>query len=185
MDNNNLGKVYEQYWLHARYQETQRLWFTNVYALIITGVFAYLATSGLDNSLKVILLMFLTLLSLFGYLLTYSWNLPFTEFSRLAELIAINEWNLAEDYQRFSSYKKKIRANRLFVGFYSLMLGAFAALLFQTVYKMSNSGIPDWVIIVIGLIVFLGFYLFYCFCLEKPINKIQEEFEGKIKKSQN
>lgn len=35
---NGLKKMYEQYWLHSRHQEIQRLWFTNIYAVIFTGV---------------------------------------------------------------------------------------------------------------------------------------------------
>ena len=183
MNDENLRKVYEQLWLHARHQETQRLWFTNVYALIVAGVFAYFGASEGDNFVKVILLIFLALLSFFGYLMTYSWNIPFTKLSRAAELISIKEWHLVEDCQQFREYeRKKIRAGRLFAGFYSLMLGGFAALLIYTIYKMTSCVIPNWVIAVIGIVVFLVFYLFYHLYLEKKgIGKIQEEFEDKVK----
>ena len=61
MDDENLRKIYEQYWLHARHQETQRLWFTNIYAVIAAGVFAYLGHVE-DYTIKVTLLTFLTIL---------------------------------------------------------------------------------------------------------------------------
>ena len=187
MDDENLRKVYEQYWLHARHQETQRLWFTNIYTLLIAGVFAYLGASGVDNPTKVLLFIFLAMLSLFGYLLTYAWNIPFTKFSRAAELISIKEWHLTEDYARFSSYKKGFRAGRLFTGFYSLMLGVFVALIVDLLVPLSFCTVINYLIIgLIFMIVSLLTYLVYHLYLEKgSINKIQQEFEDKVKASGN
>lgn len=85
MRDENLRKVYEQYWLHARHQEIQKLWFTNVYAIIVAGTFTYF---GVIKEFKfsiplLVFLIFLISLSLLGYFVTYSWNIPFAIFSRL------------------------------------------------------------------------------------------------------
>lgn len=122
--------VYEQYWLHARHQETQRLSFTNIYAIIVAGVFAFLGviykleiTDEYDYlPLKVLLIIFLLILSLFGYLLVLTWNYPFVLYSRLAEKLSKHEWDLPKPFLRFENkeYKKSIiRATTLFILFYS------------------------------------------------------------------
>ena len=58
MDDENLRRVYEQYWLHARHQEVQRLWFTNIYSMIVAGTFAYFgAIKGFSTPLLVFLIL--------------------------------------------------------------------------------------------------------------------------------
>ncbi len=174
MENGNLRTVYEQYWLHARHQESQRLWFTNVYAVVVAGVFAYF---GGIQRIDQLLLLFLVFLSILGYLMTYSWNVPFAIYSRLAELISIREWHLPEYYQRFTMYKKKkVRAGRIFIVFYSLMIGACIALLLRETICITNG----WTL-TIGTMVVIFLYLVYHLCLEKQIRETQEEFEKKAK----
>ena len=41
-NDNSLKEIYEQYWLHARHVADERLWFTNIYILIVVGVLAFL-----------------------------------------------------------------------------------------------------------------------------------------------
>lgn len=173
MDDDNLRKVYEQYWLHARHQENQRLWFTNVYVVLVAGIFAYF---GGIQRIDPFPLIFLLILSTLGYAMTYSWNVPFTIYSRLAELISIREWHLPEYYQRFTMYnKKKVRAGRIFIAFYSVMIGLFVTLLFQ-----ANFFTGCWTIAV-GILVFVALYLVYHLYLEKQITETQREFESKTK----
>ncbi len=180
MDDENLRKIYEQYWSHARHQEVQRLWFTNIYAMIVTGAFAYF---GAIKRCTEPLLIFLILLSFLGYLLTYTWNIPFTIFSRLAEQIAICEWNLPKDYRRFTKYKRGyefselVSANTIFTGFYSLMTGVFVGLFLQTIFKFCMQ-IASSIMLIVFLIL-LSFYKFYL--KSKSIDKIQNNFEERVR----
>ena len=192
MDDENLRKIYECYWLHAMHQETQRLWFTNIYAVIVAGVFAYFSYIE-SNIVKVFILIFLTILSLFGYLITQSWNIPFVIFSRLAEEIAICEWRLPNKYLRFAEYNKgykfckgigfwkismRISAARLFMAFYSLMVSFFAALTSQMICQLNNIQT-----ITIAIVLFIVFYLYYLLYWEqKTINKIQNDFNRRVEK---
>lgn len=188
---NNMDKIYEQYWFHARHQENQRLWFTNVYAVIVAGSFAYI--NAIENDFKVPLLIFLIILSFFGYLMTHTWNIPYVIFSRLAEEIAICEWNLPKKYQRFSEYGKgykyskyigfgekiSVRTSgaRIFICFYSLMIGLFGGLLFQKKYNLTS-----YHQVLITVFLFALFYLYYHFYLEsRSIGKIQSDFMDRIR----
>jgi hypothetical protein len=86
MTDSGFEKIYEQYWLHARHQENQRLSFTNIYAVIVTGVFAFLGiiyqieSDNLNTNnfwlLKISLLIFLIILSSFGYIMVLTWTYP-------------------------------------------------------------------------------------------------------------
>jgi hypothetical protein len=41
--NDTLNLLLEQSWLHIRHAENHRLWFTNMYFLVVARVLAYLA----------------------------------------------------------------------------------------------------------------------------------------------
>ncbi len=181
--NSYLEKVYEQYWLHARHAENQRLWFTNIYAIIVAGLFAYMATKDIEDEKKIIILFFLIILSLFGYFVTHAWNMPFVDYSRLAEKISILEWKLNDNYWHFAKagrYKRiypfRISAAKAFIAFYSLMLGLFAVLLLQIIKCW-----PDFYVSLFGIAIFLIFYLYYIFYLEKiTLEKLHKEFFTEI-----
>ena len=38
----NLKTIYEQYWLHARHVADERLWFTNIYILVVVRILIFL-----------------------------------------------------------------------------------------------------------------------------------------------
>ncbi len=64
--------IIEQNWLHARHAESNLLWYNNLYFSVVTAVLVYLGSS-LANPYSIIyngLLMFLFLLSIFGFIIT-------------------------------------------------------------------------------------------------------------------
>jgi len=84
-----LKAVYEQHWLHARHVENERLWFTNIFAVIVAGLLAFMFTSennGTPNLFAVYGGLLILGLSLLGYFLCLSWRAPFfmrTETTRI------------------------------------------------------------------------------------------------------
>ncbi|PNX47920.1 MAG: hypothetical protein BV456_10380 [Thermoplasmata archaeon M8B2D] len=194
MDDANLRKIYEQYWLHARHVENERLWFTNIYAVIVAGFLAYLGVVENNNPINLILIFFLLILSLFGYIITQAWNIPFVIFSRLAEEIAICEWKLPEEYRRFTKYSKgydyykfigigklsiRISASRAFIGFYSIMIGVFIALSYQIIRNINDYKEISMVFIVVSV----TFYFYYHLYLEKKtLVKIRTQFNERVNK---
>lgn len=208
MNNENLRKIYEQYWLHARHQELQRLSFTNIYAVVVAGVFAYMGATHVEEDIKSLLLFFLMLLSFFGYSMIHFWNVPFVIFSYLAEEIAIRELNLPVEYARFTEhntrwekYNKAKRLGRLpirdvrdvFIAFYSLMIAIFGALIFGELIfqKMQNAFLVCCNIkiihiiiiqILLGVIIFTFFYIVYCKWLKHDTDELIKEFNESIKK---
>ena len=49
MENDNDGlfrSVLEQNWLHLRHVEDQRMWFTNIYAIVVAGCLSFIGVHG-------------------------------------------------------------------------------------------------------------------------------------------
>jgi hypothetical protein len=93
---NNLIVVYEQYWLNARQNENHRLWFTNIYVLIVAGVLALIG-KGSEEGLSLGLSIFLLLLSIIGLFVSYTNGLSFVWYTRMCEKI-LCDLNLGKNY---------------------------------------------------------------------------------------
>ena len=73
-------EILKENYLHARHIETERMWFANIYAVIIAAMAAYVAQQGIDSSsiatLKIIVTVLL-LISLIWFGITLKLNLAF------------------------------------------------------------------------------------------------------------
>lgn len=122
-----LKSIYEQHWLHARHIENERLWFTNIFALIVAGLLAFLGKE-LSSLFAIYAGCFIFILSMLGYALCITWRAPFVEHVTLA-------YKMLEDalLKRYAPYTAEafkiikigwITAHELFLYFYALMAGA-------------------------------------------------------------
>jgi len=86
---NELLTILEQNWLHARHIENERLWFTNIYAIIVAGMIGILSINGFVNSslMMTLLSIFLIYLSLLGIIATYKLSAEFHNHMNKIELI--------------------------------------------------------------------------------------------------
>ncbi len=152
----NLGKIYEQYWLHARHVADERLWFTNIYILIVVGVLVFLK---IDQPLFMRLggIVFILLISIIGFLMCHSLTVHFITYSRTAELIQINEWGASyrqfypKDGKRLTS--KIGSLNFTFYFLYILISSLFVFLLFSnlrfnTAYSIA-SGFGTFIVLLL------------------------------------
>lgn len=163
--------VYEQYMLHARHSETQRLSFANIYAIIVAGLLVFGISSNIDPNLRKTVFFFLLFLSVFGYLITKAWNDGFMIWSRLAEQVAIDLFEVPSAYQRFAFYKKKIRASRIFIFFYSIMCGFYTANIYSLL--ISPAGTVEFLSVMI-IVTFTG-YILYIYQFETNIQIIKQD----------
>lgn len=106
----NLRTVFEQHWLHARHVENERLWFTNIYALVVGGLLAFTwekaeATSCSPWPWQI--LVVILLLSLLGLGMCHSMVIPFLRHHTLAQVIQLKEWRLPyTDKYKLEGYRK-------------------------------------------------------------------------------
>lgn len=134
--------IYEQYWQHARHNENQRLSFTQLYSVLVGVVLAFLTSrSELNLSLEISLYVFLLILTILGYFIVYSLNIPSVIFSRLTEQIAVCQWNVPQQYLRWFTESpqrktKRLHVAEIFIIFYSLMASLFTVMLCNRILDM-------------------------------------------------
>jgi len=100
MQNENMRVVYEQYWLHARHAENETWLFTTVYGIIMAAIFAAVGAE-ISEGIKATVTLFGVIFSVLGFLLVYVFRVPFLKFALMAELIAIKEFKIKDEYRRF------------------------------------------------------------------------------------
>jgi hypothetical protein len=120
-DKENLLEAIRQNWLHARHLETERLWFTNIYAIVVAGSLAFLGQ--FDIGKYPYLIMFLFIFSLLGLLVTLKVNHEYgNEMQALKKTLdhinMNNYFCYPTAYGKGFSIWKIIRVRYAFVGFY-------------------------------------------------------------------
>jgi hypothetical protein len=175
----NARAVFEQYWLQARHVENERLWLTNVFAIIFAALLGLITVQGLEWYIPA----FGVLLSITGILSMHSLRIWFIRLSRLAEKIMINELG-AEEYD-IEKYRKTKGKLSLFVRrfwalpfvfyvFYSTMLALWSTLLLKAF------GLSCWLWIVFVGIICSSLIFYWCVLFPRE-RKTEEEVRGKNK----
>jgi hypothetical protein len=173
--NLNYRYVYPELWLHARHQETQRLMFTNIYALIITGLLVYLGNLGdkIIETQSIILLCLLIILSIGGLLLTDAWNKSFAYYRTLIRGITI-VWQVPPDpyyhHERFPAWK-------IFLLFYSFTTSFFGVSIIYVVAKYLGFASSPYFFLLVPVMIVFAIILYY----ERLISS--DKFFQKIKKN--
>lgn len=173
-DKTNARVVFEQYWMQARHIENERLWLTNIFAIVFAGLLGLISVYELVWYIPT----FGVLISITGLLAMHGLRIWFIRFSRLAEKIMVNELNFSEyniGKYRMSDRKLSTIISRIvslplvFMLFYSVMLAIWITLLLLTKYELSY-----WLLIVfIGTICFSLILYQYVFLPEE--RKAEEE----------
>ena len=171
----NARLVFEQYWLHARHVENERLWMTNVFAIIFAGLLGFM---GWKEELIWYIAAFGLALSLFGLLAVHALRIPFIRYSRMAETIMDVELGLGK-FRRFFKQNKKdgLRVNidkfwslhRTFVLFYCFTGAGWAALL-----SISLEASPTTTWIVFGTVAAALIALYQCIFWHRE-DRIEDE----------
>lgn len=121
----------EQNWLHARHVEDERLWFTNIYAVVVAGASFVFRENGFGGNSY--LLYFLVVFSILGLVVTVKTSY---EFSNHLEAIkrTVKDFGL-ENYMGIpGAYKGKttakiLRVRYAFALFYVIMTAIWIAIL--------------------------------------------------------
>ena len=135
--------VYEQHWLHARHVENERLWFTNIFAIIFAGSLAAIKDKLFDIS-SLPLVIFLMILSGFGIIFSLKIDSIFKTHTRYAKKI-LDRYELSDMWTYYNKHwvNAKIKISRLFPIFFSI---CFYFFLFLLIYIFSKSYL--WSIII-------------------------------------
>lgn len=176
----NARAVFEQYSLQARHDENERLWLTNILAIIFAALLGLITLQGL----KWYIPAFGVLLSISGILAIHNLRIWFVRNSRVAVKIMIDELGIAHEYDvgRYYKKRKKERKSHLFFWrfwnvpfafylFYSSMLALYGTLLLRAF------GLGCWLwAVFIGLIC-SSLIFYWCVLLPREM-KAEEEVRG-------
>lgn len=125
-----LAVIYEQYWLHARHVENERLWFTNIYAIILAGTLTLLGKPTYSG-FYIAVLVFLISLSMIGMLFSLKVKLIFLWYTRKVFEIMI-DYGLRKywiDIAKPKTAVGKISVSALFPIFYAFCFSMLSCLL--------------------------------------------------------
>jgi hypothetical protein len=179
MTSENARHVFDQYWLHARHQEWQRMTFAQVY-LAVAGVSLALMKALSDDvhaaaatatqaaaspSAVVALYALLAVFSLLGLLTTHRWNDAFMFFSREAETMGVVELGMRPPYTRFYRGEKyRRRRIRLIWSVHTYFIALYSSLALLFTLLAATSACPNLddrlvaTASLIGAVVFWAFY---------------------------
>lgn len=164
-----LKGIYEQHWLHARHVENERLWFTNIFVVVVAGLHVVIFTAGdpqLSKQFAIYIGFLILALSLIGYFQCISWRAAFIEHTTLANKILKD--SRLEDYTPYISkaYRKIkigwISAHELFLYFYAAIAsGALFVALHMGITKQLQQGdviisnYPYWWVSLISFLILI------------------------------
>ena len=112
--------VFEQNWLHIRQKESERIWITNIYVLIVAGVLSFLAFSGNVSSYVVLFLLILSILNLFFIIKLNAVIEDYTSrIKRIIEKLKMEEYAGLRVRGGIWGW---ITMDNLFIGFYIIMI---------------------------------------------------------------
>lgn len=148
--------VYEQHWLHARHVENERLWLTNIFAIILAGSLSAIKDKLFDIS-SLPLVIFLMILSGFGIIFSLKIDSIFKTHTRSAKQI-LERYGLSDMWARSKRHwvNDKIRISRLFPIFFSI---CFYFFLFVLIYIFSKCYL--WSSIIPAILLFVTCIFLY------------------------
>ena len=152
--------IYEQYWQHARHVENELLSFTSFYAVIVAASFIYF-----EPNFKIPYII-LIILSTFGFFINYTLRIPFIKFTFKAELIAINEFGLKNEYRRFFNNENKLFKDK-YIGVYDIFALFYIGAITLAFYSLYSE-------ICLSTILFMAFILIHLYN-KRSLNKIRED----------
>ncbi len=130
----------EQNWLHARHVENERLWFTNIYFIVVAGILSYLGSSKMSMSDPVFryLTVFLLIFAILGAVVTAKLS---AEFRNHVGKIALIFDEKAVDLKKYMGFPinsgawKYLKVRRTFLLFYLTTIVLWCVLLVLSFIK--------------------------------------------------
>lgn len=177
-----LTSIYEQHWLHARHVENEKLWFTNIYILIVGVLLAYTFESGKAGFWSWPILAIVLALSLAGFFMCHSLRIPFVYHTKMADIIQIKEWGLPYNYGWYDP-PKLIHFHAVFSWLYIVMSSfSFGFLVHDLAYNWC--WYRWWIALVASLICFGILYgYFYKFIFEGKEKETRKKLDELLKAS--
>jgi len=177
-----LKSIYEQHWLHARHVENERLWFTNIYILIVGVLLAYTFGKSETSFWSWSILAIIFILSLAGFFMCHSLRIPFVYHTKMADAIQIKQWDLPYNYGWYDP-PKLIHFHAVFSWLYIVMSSfSVSFILHDLAYDWSWY---RWWIALVAFLVCVGilYGYFYKFIFEEKEKETRKKLDELLRAS--
>jgi lysylphosphatidylglycerol synthetase-like protein (DUF2156 family) len=119
----SLIEALHENWLHARHLESERLWFTNIYAIIVVGVL----TLREGNKYSYQTFLFLIIFSILGLIVTlktaHDYENHIAAIERITQRLNLSEYMvLPTSFTEAASVWKVFKVRNTFMTFYVVMI---------------------------------------------------------------
>jgi len=186
-----LLRIYKEYWTQARHCENERLWFTQIYVVVMAGILGFLSDILSKNPLMALALLFtLMLLTIIGYFVAYALSYTYIRYTRLADLIMLEVYGIKRDYvYDFSPimkrHPKRVKFMDIFMIFYSAMMALLSSLSLTMYLLMIDVSLYELGSLIsiasVAIGVFLMLLLLYKFKLRRDYEKFLEAVKQRVK----
>ena len=134
--------IMKENWLHARHIETERMWFANIYAVIIAAITAYIAQNGIESftfaTLKIIVIVLLVI-SLIWFFITLKLNVGFKiHTDAIKKIFEDEKIPLGKDWKPYTGlpHSYNLRTPKLFFTVAFLLLFFYGLAIIGLIYAI-------------------------------------------------
>jgi hypothetical protein len=177
-----LVSIYEQHRLHARHAENERLWFTNIYMILVGVLLSSTLGAEQANAFWPWPILFVIFsFSILGFCMCHALRIAFVHASIMADNIAEKEWGNQHISYQNNVLKKFQRVNfhMMFSLIYIIMSSlSFGFLIYEFTVKQCECS--QVIAILAGIILFVFLY----YCIQKQcFNRNEQGLRKEMKKS--
>jgi len=124
-----LETIFKEHWNHARHCENERLWFNNIYAVVVAAILVFIGQAGYNQQTDLgpmlLLALFGLILSVLGFLVVIALTLGYAH--HIMDIVMIfYYWDAMEFYRHPKKPVHFMDAHRCF---YEITIALFAVLL--------------------------------------------------------
>ena len=148
--------VLKKHWEHSRHCESQILWFTNIYAIVIAAILVFIGEASSakepDLGLIVLLAFFGFVLSVIGFLIVVALSLGHQNYI-MNIVVVLDHWEAKEFYK---DYAKPLHYKIVHRWFFEIIIALFGVLSLHYVSKTRTS--PEilqnpWILLIAAFII--------------------------------
>jgi hypothetical protein len=163
-EDEKLVTILREHWEHSRYCEYELLWFTNIYAIVVAAVLAFMSRLPPTSDPAVLpffLSLFALIFSVFGFMIAISQSLGHKN-HLMNVLVILNYWEKTGFHK---DPEKPFHFKTVYIWFYA------AAIIFFAVLSGFNLRLILLELIILGIMVFIVIFIFYLSICRKEFKK--------------
>ncbi len=133
--------IFKEHWNHARHCENERIWFTNIYAIVVAAILVFIGNAiygeSADFGAAILLALFGLILSVIGFLIVVALSLGYLH--HICDIVIVYYyWNKMEFYRHPG---KPVRFGSAHRWFFEITIALFFVLI--VLYSLQATVLPE------------------------------------------